>query len=282
MENNQKIIVLGSSGMLGKYVVKHLKSVGKEVISVTRKDFDVANVSPGFLDGDNFILNPGDVVVNCAGIIKPQVALYGEAHCIKVNSIFPYLLEKECKKLGLHAIHISTDCVYNGTNAPTTGYTEMSPHNAEDVYGKSKSLGEAPKLTTIRTSIIGEEVGQARSLIEWVKSKKGGEASGFINHFWNGITCLQLAKVINQMIDKNLFWKGPRHIFNKKSVSKDDLLRLINDAFELGITINKSYGNGVCDRTLGTVHIDTDEILCAIPDYETQLKELKEFKVGEA
>lgn len=267
--------------MLGKYVVKHLKNKGKQVISLTRKDFDVANVSPGFLNGDNFILNPGDVVVNCAGIIKPQVAQYGEAHCIKVNSIFPYLLQKECEKLGVHAIHISTDCVYTGHANPATGYTEMSPHDAEDVYGKSKSLGEAPNLTTIRTSIIGEEVGQARSLIEWLKSKKGTEASGYINHFWNGITCLELAKVIEQMIDKNLFWRGPRHIFNKKSVSKDDLLNLINNAFELDVKITKSYGNGVCDRTLGTVHTETQDILDAIPDYETQLKELIEFNIGE-
>lgn len=267
--------------MLGKYVVKHLKSKGKQVISLTRKDFDVANVSLGFLSGDNFILNPEDVVINCAGIIKPQVAQYGEAHCIKVNSIFPYLLQKECEKLGVHAIHISTDCVYSGVGGPAKGYIETSRHDADDVYGKSKSLGEAPKLTTIRTSIIGEESGQSRSLIEWVKSRKNQDANGYVNHFWNGITCLQLAKVIDQMIDKNLFWTGVRHIFNKKSVSKDDLIRLIDQAFELNIKVNKSSA-GLCDRTLTTDFFDTVEILDSIPDYETQLKELREFKVGES
>jgi dTDP-4-dehydrorhamnose reductase len=164
-----KIVVLGSNGMLGRYIVQYLKSQNKEVIPLTRKDFDVVEAKEGFSNG---ILSPGDVVINCAGIIKSQVEKYGAAHTIRVNSVFPYILEEECRRLSLIGIHVSTDCVFDGvTGILDSGYTELSPHTAKDVYGKSKSLGEPPGLTVIRTSIIGEEVNQGRSLIEWAKSQ---------------------------------------------------------------------------------------------------------------
>ena len=63
----------------------------------------------------------------------------------------------------------------------------------------SKSLGELCKPTIIRISIIGEEVNNKRSLLEWVKSNSGKEINGYENHYWNGVTCLQLAKIVNEI-----------------------------------------------------------------------------------
>ena len=64
---------------------------------------------------------------------------------------------------------------------------ENDPHNASDYYGRTKSLGEPAGAMNIRTSIIGEEAGQARSLMSWILSQKGNEVKGFTNHLWNGL-----------------------------------------------------------------------------------------------
>jgi dTDP-4-dehydrorhamnose reductase len=278
MNTERQIVVLGSNGMLGRYVVKYFQRKNIKVIALTRKDIDVAEAKLGFLDSFDFRLNEYDVVINTAGVIKSQVNKDNVENTIKVNSIFPYILQEECERLNVKAIHISTDCVYNGR-----GYfsaCESTPHNAEDLYGKSKSIGEAPGMTTIRTSIIGEEVGQSRSLIEWVKSQKNNKVTGFKNHFWNGVTCLQLCKVIHTMIDEDFFWNGVRHIFSPKPITKYSLIKLISNQYNLGLELLESKKrSNFCNRTLNTEFQDTKDILEKIPNYKTQLEELKDFDI---
>jgi dTDP-4-dehydrorhamnose reductase len=271
---NKKIIVLGASGMLGTYLVKYFQRKNECVIPVTRRELDAANVQPGFLKIDK-----NSIVINCMGVIKSQVNSANSINTIKVNSIFPYLLQEECRRLESKLIHISTDCVYNGHSR--FSYTEFWPHDAEDLYGKSKSLGEAPGMTIIRTSIIGEEVGQSRSLIEWVKSQKNNTVTGFKNHFWNGVTCLQLCKVIEQMIEKDFFWDGVRHIFSPQPITKYSLIKLISNEYDLGLSLLESKKrSNYCNRTLSTEFKDTKDLLDSIPKYKIQLQQLKEFNVN--
>ena len=119
-----------------------------------------------------------------------------------VNSVLPNVLS-EIKNMyankNLQVIHVTTDCVYNGK---TGGYDENSPHECIDDYSMSKSLGENKNLTNIRTSIIGEEITYKKSLLEWVRSNKAGSTIyGYVNHLWNGVTCLELAKFIDDNMD---------------------------------------------------------------------------------
>jgi hypothetical protein len=60
---------------------------------------------------------------------------------------------------------------------------------------------------------------------------------GFVNHFWNGITCLELAKIIKNIIDNNLFWKGVRHINSPEIISKYELCKYINEIYNLNIEV---------------------------------------------
>ena len=222
-----KIFVLGSNGMLGRYVSTYL-SKENTVVNLTRKELDAENVTEE--DITRILLDngfsQGHVVVNCIGMIKPQVDKFGTVAAIKVNSLFPYSLANVCERLNTKAIHITTDCVWSGKEG---NYLEDAPHDALDVYGKTKSLGEPENCTVIRTSIIGEEINNSRSLVEWIKSRKDLDANGFTNHKWNGVTCLELAKCIYSIIKNNNYWSGVRHVFSPTGVTKDILLKLIND-----------------------------------------------------
>ena len=203
------IYLFGSTGMLGTYVKKILSDT-LNITDITRKEYDILNDEWDKLYKLLSNLNKNDVIINCAGIIPQKENLQEYEKYIKINSLFPHKLQEIVKNHNSKLIHITTDCVFNGKK--DNSYDENDTHTEKNIYGISKSQGEPENATIIRTSIIGEETNGKKSLLEWVKSNKNGTINGYNNHLWNGITCLQLALIIKKIIDKNLFWKGVRHI----------------------------------------------------------------------
>jgi len=271
--DNMNIYVLGSNGMLGSYTLKYL-SLKFNVTSINRDKIDASNSTEDSIGNTLKLLKikSGDVIINCIGSIKPRVLELGDLNAIKVNSIFPRLLANACETLGIKLIHPTTDCVYSGLKG---SYNEKDGRDATDVYGMTKALGEPNNCTIIRTSIIGEEINQKRSLIEWVKSNKNSEIYGYTNHFWNGITCLEFAKICKKIIIGNLYWNGVRHV-HSDVYSKYALLELINKNYELGIKIVPKIPRNYCDRTISTIHEKFLNKLNIIP-LKKQIKELKKF-----
>ena len=268
-----KIIVLGYTGMLGTYVYSHLKEKGYEVQGFNRDDLDIAESTLNEQILRSFLFHKGvkkdDVIINCMGAIKPMVDKYGTLPAIKVNSLFPHILANACENEDYKLIHITTDCVFTGDEGQ---YTEESPHDCKDVYGKTKSLGEPENCTVIRTSIIGEENGTSRSLIEWVKSQDGKTVYGYTNHQWNGLTCYQAAKVFEQIISEDLYWEGVRHIHSPNSLNKHQLVFRIAQAHGLNIEVTPTDGPTKCDRTLLSVYPDNVQLF-NIPNIMAQLTE---------
>ena len=265
-----KIYVLGGTGMLGKYVTTYFKNY-YEVVEINRNTLDASNTSEQEIEEvlKKLSVNGNDVVINCVGTIKPRVDELGDLNAIKVNSLFQRMMSNVCEKLGIKIIHPTTDCVYTGNKG---SYNENDKYDVNDVYGMTKALGEPQNCTVIRTSIIGEEVGQTRSLIEWVKSVEGQTVFGFTNHFWNGMTCLQFAKVCKEIIEKNLFWLGIKH-FHSNTVSKKELVETISEIYNLNVNVTPKETEIACDRSICSVHSHNVEI----PSLDKQIQELKEF-----
>jgi dTDP-4-dehydrorhamnose reductase len=258
-----KVFLFGANGMLGNYVKSYLTQNNIQVIPLTRKDFDLEELSvlslKKFLEEKGIVAE--DVIVNCAGFI-PQAS---KRNYYKINSILPIILSM----ITINIIHITTDCVFSGK---TGGYHEYSTPDETNDYGTSKSLGELCDGTIIRTSIIGEELSNKRSLLEWVISNENRTINGYSNHFWNGVTCLQLAKIIYKIINENAYWKGVRHIFSPTSVSKYELFKMISDIYELNITV-KEFDTEIVDKSLSTVY----EKFFNIPELKEQIIEMKYF-----
>jgi dTDP-4-dehydrorhamnose reductase len=252
-----KILLFGSTGMLGRYVFQVLKEK-YNVICILRNDYNIENDDFTKLELQlNNILEKGDVIINCAGII-PQKYTNEYKKFIKINTLFPHKLNEISIKNSYKFIHITTDCVFDGVKG---NYYPIDIHSATDIYGISKSLGEPEEATIIRTSIIGEELTGKKSLIEWVKSNKNGNIKGYTNHMWNGVTCLELAKIIKNIIDNNIFWSGVRHIFSPNIVSKYELCCYINEIYKLNINIEKYEDSIYKNMTLcGDKYIISDDI----------------------
>lgn len=261
-----KIILLGSNGMLGCYLRKYL-SDKYEILALTRDDIDLSTCECDIISYLNEITNDGDVIINSAGVIKQRD--YNVKDMIMVNGVLPHILNKLKVLKNSEIIHITTDCVFSGKEG---GYTENSLHDCLDDYGKSKSIGENKNNTNIRTSIIGEENYNKKSLIEWVKSNSNKTISGYTNHLWNGVTCLELSMFIHKIISEKLFWNGTRHIHSSNTVSKYELLVMINEVYELNININRIETNENCFRNLNSIY---DSFISK--DIYTQIKEQKNF-----
>ena len=259
------ILLFGSSGMLGRYVYYNLKN-DYNVICIKRDKFDIENddwQNLDYLISDN--LKENDIIINCAGIIPQKYENDKFKTYIRVNTIFPHKLNEISKKNKCKFIHITTDCVFDGSKG---NYSINNIHNAKDIYGVSKSQGEPEEATIIRTSIIGEELTGKKSLIEWVKSNKDGKIKGFANHYWNGVTCFELAQYIKNIIDNNAFWSGVRHICSPNIVTKYELCCYINEIYDLNINIEKYEDSISKNMTLCGEYISKNTIF----DQITELK----------
>src|ERR1700722_1108772 len=188
-----KIAILGSTGMLGSTVLQYLRQQGDyDILASNRYQCDAEIITVELL---TVLLRGCDYAINCIGIIKSSIGEHPHSafRAIKVNSVFPYQLAQAANLAGCRVLQIATDCVFSGR---ASGYDELSAHDPEDVYGKTKSLGEvrSPYVRHLRCSIIGPN--GPKSLLDWFLSQpQGARVAGFTNHFWNGITTLAFARI---------------------------------------------------------------------------------------
>lgn len=259
--------------MLGTYISTYLKSKKYDVVNISREDINNRYLN-SLVDIEELLIIKGmvygDIVINCIGVIKQRKDV-GDIDFIDINTIFPRILADLCEDYGVHMIHPSTDCVFSGLRGQ---YSEDDPHDALDVYGKTKSLGEPPNATVIRTSIIGEELKGKLSLIEWVKSNKNKTVNGYTNHTWSGIGCLEFAKLCEKIINENMFWMGAKHVFTQEPITKNNLVELISEIYNLNVKVTPVEVPVKCDRSLITVRKD---IIITIPDLRTQIIEQYNF-----
>ncbi len=268
------IYIFGANGMLGTYMKTYLRTQNKECICFTRDDLDVSTVTYDKLEHifDKYIINENDVLINCIGIIPQSKNINDTSsrNYFLINSLFPNMISTFASMNKMKFIHITTDCVFSGTKG---NYTEVDCHDETNNYGVSKSLGELGyNSTVIRTSIIGEELKNKYSLLEWVKKHNNTTINGYTNHYWNGVTCLQLSKIINNMIDENIWWSGVRHIYSASSVTKYELVQMINDTYNLNNTIEPMETDNPINKTLTSIY-DVN-IQFNIPELRIQLEEL--------
>jgi dTDP-4-dehydrorhamnose reductase len=259
------VLILGASGMLGSAVLKEFSNFQGELIATTRTGANlVAGSKITFLNFDAAIDNlentfsmPIDYVINCIGIIKPYIndsdTIQTET-AFEINGAFPNRLQAWATKRGAKVIQIATDCVFSGSKG---NYLETDEHDALDVYGKSKSMGEAKgdSIMHLRVSIIGPEVDRNSSLFEWVRNQpKNAEISGYTDHFWNGITSMHFAKIARGIIHKNLFEDGVFHVLPQDSTTKCELVTLIAKYLgRLDIKVNPTATGANINRTLDTI-----------------------------
>ncbi|MCE1187958.1 MAG: SDR family oxidoreductase [Ignavibacteria bacterium] len=268
----KSVLIIGSKGMLGCAMTRFFKRAGHDVKAISREEFDIAKDPITKLE--EFVPTTG-YVINCAGVIKPQIAKMSIEDVLRVNSIFPRNLAKLAEEAGALCFHVTTDCVYSGKKGR---YQEDDFFDAEDVYGMTKNAGETNEMMTLRTSIIGEEFGQSRSLLEWVRSSAGKTVNGFTNHQWNGVTTVYLADIIHRLIMNDAYRPGIFHIHSPNTVTKMELVNQISEVYNLNVQVTPVEAAEACDRSLASKYQLTKEY--ATDTILEQLYRMKEFFAG--
>lgn len=131
-------------------------------------------------------------------------------------------------------------------------YTEEDLSDAEDLYGRTKFLGEVARTgsLTLRTSIIGRELQTTSGLVEWFLSHRGGSVRGYTNAIYSGFTTLALAKIMSNLIKHYPHLSGAYQV-SSTPINKYQLLTLMRDIFGLKIEI-KPYPNVQINRSLNS------------------------------
>jgi len=188
-----------------------------------------------------------DVVINCIGIIKQLKEAHDPLISIALNSLFPHQLAEVCAATGTRLLHMSTDCVFSGRKG---NYTEDDVPDAEDLYGRTKLLGEVdrPGCLTIRTSIFGRDFLKQSALLEWFLSNRGGQVKGYKNAIYTGFPTQVLARIMGDIIEHFPQLSGLYQIASRP-ISKYELLVRIREAMKLNIEIIP-YDDPPCDRSL--------------------------------
>lgn len=264
-----RVLILGASGMLGHTCLDLIEGLPEfETYGTWRKPpqenlrtFDAMRDSVDELISE---IKP-DWIINCIGVIKQKIDETDEssiAHTVQINEDFPRHLAEAVAGTKIRVIQIATDCVFDGAVGK---YYESATHDAADLYGKTKSIGEilAPEFMNLRVSIIGREIASNYSLVDWFLSNEfGAQVNGYSNHFWNGITTIAFAKIAAGIMQSNQFVSGTFHVIPSNEVSKYELLELIRKHFgREDISISPIDVPITLDRTLRTTNQDLNRTL---------------------
>jgi len=273
-----KVLVLGSTGLIGHLVYTYLDSTEKyNLFNITyRKKLNENTVLCNIRNDKDFLeivksISP-DIIINCIGVLIKGANLDPE-NAIFINAFMPHRLKRLANKLGSKLIHISTDCVFSGEKG--TSYKEDDVKDGKDTYAKSKGLGEIinENHLTLRTSVIGPELKtDGEELFHWFMDQSGS-INGYTGAIWSGVTTIQLAKAVHWAIQNRII--GLYHITNNDVINKYDLLCLLKKHFKKEIEIKPVIG-----KSINKSFIDTrQEIYYKIPSYEEMVIEMKEWMV---
>ena len=268
-----KVLVLGSAGLIGHQVYNYLKD---------SDNYELHNISyRNKIQNDTILLNARDeknfidkitsirphYIINCIGILingsdtDPENAIF-------LNSYMPHRLTRLADKINAKLIHISTDCVFSGDKKES--YIETDEKDGRGVYAKSKGLGEIVnnKHLTLRTSVVGPELKtDGEELFHWFMNQQG-DISGFTKAIWSGVTTIELAKAVKWSIDHHI--TGLYHVTNNSSISKYDLLELFQKYTKKDIDIKPVDGKNV-DKSF----IDTRLLMnYKIPSYDQMISDM--------
>lgn len=272
------LLILGSNGMAGHVITDYFENKNNEYqvdnISHSRKinershQLDLTNIESfdEFLVGKEY-----DYIINCVGVLNHN-AENDKEKAILLNSYLPRFLERRFKDSSTKIIHLSTDCVFSGAKG---GYTEKSFRDGDSFYDRTKILGELDndKDLTIRTSIIGPDINKdGIGLFNWFMQSKG-EISGYSRAYWSGITTIELAQAIEEIVSSQNI-SGLYHLVASQKINKYELLSLIKEVFKRDDIIINPNADILVDKSLINTRKDFEY---KVKSYPVMIQEMREW-----
>jgi dTDP-4-dehydrorhamnose reductase len=271
MTLKKKVLILGSTGMLGHQVVKYFEDISDFIVNdisyrkkLSERTIVLDAMNKAALEKIIVKLNP-DFIINCIGILIRGD--HDQEKIIYLNAYLPHQLKKIAKKINSKLIHVSSDCVFSGLKGQ---YMETDLRDGQGLYSQTKKLGEINDDTnlTIRTSFIGPELkNDGEGIFHWFMNQTG-TIEGFKKSIWSGVSAIELSKAIKWAIENNI--TGLYHVTNNSFISKYDLLQLFKKCTKKSIRIEAVDGKPV-DKSFRDTRLLIDY---EIPSYEKMVNEM--------
>ena len=279
-----RILILGGDGMLGHQLLTYLQP--RHEVCVTLRQDLAAYSTYGIFSTDNAYTGIDvrsldrlvevlsdfrpEAVINAVGIVKQRSTAKESIPSLEINALLPHRLAVLCKGIGARLVHLSTDCIFSGKKR---NYKESDPSDAEDLYGKTKFLGETQDnhCLTLRTSIIGRELSRNKSLLEWFLAQSG-TVKGFIKAIYTGFTTLEMSRIIENMLVNHPDASGVYQV-SSDPINKYDLLHLFREKLGHKVEIVPDY-SFCCDRSLDSTRF-RKEFSYTPPTWDAMIEELK-------
>jgi len=278
-----KILILGGDGMLGHQAFLHLgerhqAKVTLRLDEVSYRNYGIFSDDKAYFGVDLRSLDrltevmadfQPEAVINGVGIVKQRTMAKESIPSLEINALLPHRLAVLCQASRSRLVHLSTDCVFSGRKG---NYAEADQSDAEDLYGRTKYLGEVHEghCLTLRTSIIGRELSRRKSLVEWFLAQEGA-VKGFTQAKYTGFTTLEMSRIIETMLMKHPAAHGVYQV-SSDPINKFELLKLLRKAFskEVTITVDNQFR---CDRSLDSSRFRM-EFKYMPPTWEAMVTEL--------
>lgn len=287
-----KILIVGGDGMIGHQLLRQWRSRHDVRVTLRRKPVTYAEFGSLFTTQNAYYgvdvtcsedlvsvfadFHP-QAVINTAGIVKQQAAAKASIPSLEINALFPHRLAVLCKAANVRLVQLSTDCVFSGRAG---NYIETDAADADDLYGKTKFLGEVhgDHCVTVRTSAIGSELSRKVGLLEWFLAQKG-PVKGFKKAIYSGFTTTELSRIIERLLVEFPEARGLYHV-SSDPISKYDLLALIKEELKVPVEIVPE-DSFCCDRSLDSTRF-RKEFKYSPPSWQAMIKEFADDFRGEA
>lgn len=132
-----KLLITGAQGQVGTELVSYANAAGYIVFAATRTELDItqAELVSSYIEE----IKP-DIVINAAAYTAVDKAEEDQELVYSINRDGAKHLATACARQAIPLFHISTDYVFNGTQAEP--YKESDTPSPLGVYGNSKWQGE--------------------------------------------------------------------------------------------------------------------------------------------
>ena len=281
-----KILILGLSGMLGHKLFSYLQKQNTyELYATTTTNFEIEHPNFKIVNKKNIFFSKTqnidffkkkitdikpDLVINCIAILKESFFYLNPLKFIEINTVLPLQISELSKIFGFRFIHFSTDILYADTNKLSC---ENDKITLEGPYAASKFLGEVKNNNslTIRTSIIGHQLNNKNSLVEWFLSYEGETVNGYSNVIYSGLPTTEISKIIHEKIIPNVNLKGIINI-SSNPISKFELLKKIKKYYNKKVKINID-NSAISNRSLDS-NLFNNKTGYLAPDWDVLVKEM--------
>ncbi len=250
-----KVLVLGSTGLLGKSLIKNLTRAGFTVLGLARKNADINIDVTNKTDLISVLekTNP-DIIINAIAIVDNKLCEENPGLAYLVNTRVASILNEWTEGSSSYLIQISTDHFYSG--GKNKKHTEEDKIVIVNEYARTKFLAEKLALVNannlvIRTNIVGYRGWAQPTFLEWALGAMSNneQINLFNDYFTSSIHSEQLAKIIIDLI--KIKPNGVVNISSRDVFSKEEFIVALSEKFAMKLNNPKSIGildSGIAKR----------------------------------